>query len=217
MDLVRLRQATADQHAATESSVPLMSGSLTRAEYIAMLRRFYRIVTAWDRWADAHAPADLTLLRKGPRRATLLAADLAALGEPAFSDEEACSRRMTETVVAGDSRAVFLGRMYVMEGSTLGGQYIARHVEEQLSLTPGIGNAYFYGYGAETMARWREFKMVLAALPEKATGTVIASARNMFALFAEAMRDENGTETSRVASSAVLQRETSGSAARITP
>ena len=59
MDLVRLRQATAADHAATEDSVPLMRTALTRADYVAVLRRFYRVVRAWDQWADTHAPADL--------------------------------------------------------------------------------------------------------------------------------------------------------------
>ncbi len=216
MDLLRLRQATAAEHAATEESLPLMSPSLNRDVYCGVLRRFHRVVDAWDRWADAHAPADLRDLLKGRRRATLLLQDLLALGEPpALPDDDVFIQRMNKSP-AGNPRAVFLGRMYVMEGSTLGGQYIARHVEERLGLTHGHGNAFFTGYGPQTAARWREFKAVLAALPDSETETVIAGARNMFALFAEAMRDEIGTEIARSLSREETQLETSGIARGIT-
>jgi heme oxygenase (biliverdin-IX-beta and delta-forming) len=73
--------------------------------------------------------------------------------------------------------------MYVMEGSTLGGQYIARHVEKTLHFTPGQGNAYFRGYSERTGELWREFKSLLTALPETDSDTVIASAKATFAVF----------------------------------
>lgn len=189
MDLNRLRQETAAEHAGTEDSVPLTSATLTRAEYVEMLRRFYRVVSAWDHWADAHVPHDLLPLLRGRRRATLLEADLHALGAAVPTDSAHLVQRMNDTV-PGDARSVFLGRMYVMEGSTLGGQYIARHVEERLGLAHGQGNAYFLGYGDATGQRWREFKAVLAQAPDAEADTVIRSAKDLFAIFGEAMRDE---------------------------
>ena len=45
MNLLRLRQATAAEHAATEESVPLMSPALTREEYVAVVRRLYQMRT----------------------------------------------------------------------------------------------------------------------------------------------------------------------------
>jgi heme oxygenase (biliverdin-IX-beta and delta-forming) len=74
-----------------------------------------------------------------------------------------------------------------MEGSTLGGQLLARHVEEHLGLAEGAGDSYFRGYGEATGERWRQFKSFLEELPDEEADTVVASARNMFALFAEAM------------------------------
>jgi heme oxygenase len=186
MDLKRLRQETAAEHAGTEETVPLMRESLTRTEYADCLLRFYRVAHAWDRWADAHVPDDLHALLAGRRRAQLLADDLATFGATAPVEDR--FDRMNETV-AGDPRLVFLGRMYVMEGSTLGGQYIAKHVEEKFALAPGQGDSYFVGYGDDTGARWQEFRAVLAELPESDADTVIASAKEMFAIFGEAMRE----------------------------
>jgi heme oxygenase len=50
-----------------------------------------------------------------------------------------------------------LGTMYVMEGSTLGGQLIARHVEVALHLGDGQGSSYFRGHGSQTGPMWKEF------------------------------------------------------------
>ena len=188
MDTARLRQATQDEHAATEATVPLMQPALDRALYVEVLRGFYRIVRAWDVWAQQHAPADLQALLADRRQSSLLAADLRALGvhEPPKEDD-VLHLPMARTAVPGHPRSVFLGRMYVMEGSTLGGQLLARHVEAQLGLTPGEGDSYFRGYGEHTGERWREFKAILQALPDSETDTVIASAKNMFQLFGQAM------------------------------
>jgi heme oxygenase (biliverdin-IX-beta and delta-forming) len=54
------------------------------------------------------------------------------------------------TVPEMTSAADLLGAMYVMEGSTLGGQLIARHVELVLGLTAGQGNAHFRGHNERT-------------------------------------------------------------------
>ena len=188
MDLIRLREQTAGEHTQTEDTVPLMSPSLTRAEYVAVLRRFFRVVSAWDRWVDAHAPQDLLPLLAGRRRSTLLQHDLEALGSAVPSGEDALPQSVMESsAVTGDPRSMFLGRMYVMEGSTLGGQYIARHAEETLGLVSGEGNSYFRGYGEATGERWREFRAVLHTLPESEAVTVVASVKEMFAIFRESM------------------------------
>lgn len=187
MDTALLRNATREEHNATEATVPLMDPSLTLTQYGDVLARMYRIVRAWDDWADAHAPNDLKPILHTRRRAALLANDLKTLGHLAPSVEEVPHERMQSTAVAGDPRAVFLGRMYVMEGSTLGGQLLARHLEEHFGFAEGVGDSYFRGYGEATGERWRQFKEFLEDLPEETTDTVVASARNMFALFAEAM------------------------------
>ncbi len=73
-----------------------------------------------------------------------------------------------------------LGSMYVLEGSTLGGQYIARTVEQNLGLAPGEGDAYFRGYGDQTMVKWAEFRQVLETIPEEHSAIAIDAARVTF-------------------------------------
>jgi heme oxygenase len=56
-----------------------------------------------------------------------------------------------------------LGCCYVIEGATLGGQLIARHLKTVLQLDPANGAALFNGYGRATGAMWRSFCSVLNA------------------------------------------------------
>jgi heme oxygenase len=71
-----------------------------------------------------------------------------------------------------------------MEGSTLGGQLIARHVELVLGLTAGQGNAYFRGHNERTGQLWKEFCDALRTkVPDGETAAVIAAAKAMFGVF----------------------------------
>ena len=52
-----------------------------------------------------------------------------------------------------------IGAQYVLEGSSLGGQFLSRQLEHSLSLTSENGGAYFAAYGTATMPRWKSFKL----------------------------------------------------------
>lgn len=54
-----------------------------------------------------------------------------------------------------------LGYLYVLEGSTLGGQLLYRHLRETLRLTRECTN-YLRGYESRTGPQWRAFLDVLA-------------------------------------------------------
>lgn len=182
MDLQRLRSETALDHERVEALVPVTSPDLTLQQYRAILVRFYGFIHGWEAWADLHAPHDLRPILAGRRRSTLLQQDLDFFGEAAPS-----------VIVCLDlfnapSRASFLGAMYVVEGSTLGGRYIAKEVEQRFHLQPGQGNAYFSGYGEQTGTMWRQFQALLQALPEADAGAVISAARQMFTEFGDWMR-----------------------------
>jgi heme oxygenase len=53
--------------------------------------------------------------------------------------------------------ADLVGVLYPIEGSTLGGQVISRHLRDNLGLTPERGARFFYGYGPDTARRWDAF------------------------------------------------------------
>jgi heme oxygenase len=67
--------------------------------------------------------------------------------------------------------------MYVMEGSTLGGRFIAPHVAKLFHLQNGRGNAYFDGYGPRTGSMWNAFRVTAsAAVPHEQVDVAIDAA-----------------------------------------
>ena len=48
--------------------------------------------------------------------------------------------------------------LYTIEGSTLGGQLISRHIGTQLGLSADQGGRFFHGYGEATRPRWLHFE-----------------------------------------------------------
>jgi heme oxygenase len=148
----RLRCATQAVHLELERHLELLSPSVSLVRYtriIALLYGFYRPVEAGLERLSALAPAREFLLRT---RTELLEHDLRALGweVQAISELPTCthlpSLRKPEH---------FAGCLYVLEGASLGGQLITRHVRKTLQLTDDCGTAFFVGDGAATAARWK--------------------------------------------------------------
>jgi heme oxygenase len=71
------------------------------------------------------------------------------------------------------------GALYVMEGSTLGGQVICKMIEKLLNLNTGM--SFFQGYGDHTQAMWTAFRRVLDEQPEQ--DLIIKSADETFIKF----------------------------------
>lgn len=162
MDILQhLREATRPQHEAIEARVDVLRPDLSLTDYRWLLERFYGF----------YAPLEVELLRsiqwerlgfpfRERCKAYRLEADLRHLGA-------------TPTEIAGLARATrlpdvaslpaALGCLYVIEGATLGGQLIARHVMPRFGLTPDAGAAFFTSYGAEVGPRWRALGEFLRA------------------------------------------------------
>jgi heme oxygenase len=153
--LARLKHETRREHEAIETALDLMGDALTHAGYrrtLARLHGFYRPAEAQLR-AMAQARLDMHERWKTP----LLEADLVALG-----DHAAVLPSCTELLPLA-SAADGWGRLYVLEGATLGGCVISRHVCTTLGITPDRGGRFFHGYGDRTGSMWRAFQAALAA------------------------------------------------------
>jgi heme oxygenase len=182
LDIQKLRQETETDHLAVESSVPLMHEGLNPAQYIQCLQQMYGVVAAWEERAAEIAPEWLQPTLTARRRKHLLEQDLAWFGVTVHDAGRPTLPEMN------DLPSLF-GTMYVMEGSTLGGQLIARHVEKALHLSEGRGNAYFRGHVNQTGGMWKEFcEMLKLRIPDDQTEAVVLSAKAMFATFGEWMR-----------------------------
>lgn len=174
----QLRAATQPQHTHLEALLRLGEPDLSLAQYSAVLQRFYPIyaqleAALWVLRAPLAAEGwEWSQRRKLPR----LAADLQALQLPI---------PVRSVVFSLGSVEAAWGCLYVVEGATLGGQFIVRAVR-RLGLTPEYGAAFFAGYGSATGSHWRAFCAGLdAALAAPAAcAEAIRAARQTFDLFA---------------------------------
>ncbi len=181
--LTELRTATAVEHEQVESTLGLMDPQLDRDRLVEVLTRLHAFWTAAEAGLDAWArrsPADaVTVDWSRRRRASLFAADLRALGATPPDGGSPELPPVEDTDQA-------LGRLYVLEGSTLGGTFIARHLATLPALGPGVRLGAFSPYGAETGAMWHAYRRVtrerVAAGGD--AGRVVAAARATFTALA---------------------------------
>ena len=148
----RLRSATRGVHLDLERQLALLRGDLSLVRYtriIALFYGFYRPIEAGLQRLKTLVPEQRFPLRA---RTELLKRDLLALGwgEQAISELPTCTD--LPDLCAPEH---FAGCLYVLEGASLGGQVITRHLRERLELTDHGGTAFFAGDGAATAARWK--------------------------------------------------------------
>jgi heme oxygenase len=122
----------------------------------------------------------------------LLVKDLEALGHDAAS-LALLPRAMGLPRLAGLPEA--LGCFYVLEGSTLGGQLILRHLQRHFAGVSAGGFAFFRAYGDQVGPMWRAFGEVVSrasvgAASEDFDARVVRSAQDTFDAFETWLRQE---------------------------
>lgn len=163
--LPRLRLETRPFHDGVEANsfnLALTAGTVTAAETAHFLARMYGFMQPYEDTLRQHAAdfgPDWQLEQR--YRAPFILEDLVRLGHPAVPPP-------CPTLPPLHTRAQLLGAMYVMEGSTLGGQVIARH----LAAADIAGRTFFAGRAERTGPLWKQFTQLL----EAAAGTVDADA-----------------------------------------
>jgi heme oxygenase len=147
----RLRQATKQLHHVLDHHpllAPLVSHDLTRVQYGDALEALHGVQVQAEEGIFEFLALHPGLFDYGVRRKVpALEADLAALGRVPV--------RLTMNPPALTSISDLVGVLYTLEGSTQGGQVIARLLRQL-----PIGNlptSFFDGYGALSHQRWKEF------------------------------------------------------------
>lgn len=152
----------------------LMAADLTREAYRATLARlwgFYApLEAALAPFAEALPPA----LRPTPRAARL-AADLSFWGVESYAMPLAPPAALPPLTHPADA----VGTIYVLEGASLGGRLIARHVRATLGVE-GPDGLSFHAGGASRP--WPRFRAALDAWPsdDAQADAVVAAADRMF-------------------------------------
>lgn len=184
MILQRLRAETSQHHSAIESQMPVLDPRMSLETYRQLLIRF------WGYYAplEERLRAEIEIYwpdreYKCSERAKVpnLEGDLQALGESCES-LDCCTNLPTLK-----SSAQVLGCLYVIEGATLGGQIISRHLLANLGLGPESGAAFFNGYGANSGQKWQSFCSFITSKAElmKQDNEIIASANETFRTLGE--------------------------------
>jgi heme oxygenase len=189
----QLRKATAAVHERLHHHTGFAaaaSGMISHSDYRMLLQRlwgFHQAFEAMLRNVDTSQLGKNINLDKRAR-APLLESDLAATGMDYASVEKLPT---CEWLTKPQNETEFMGALYVVEGSTLGGVHIARALKSLFPSESGEGRRFFIGYGEEHGLMWRAFLSQLeeTARTEKDEADIIRGADTTFKDFEKWMRD----------------------------
>jgi heme oxygenase len=184
--MAQLKTRTAHQHQATEETVNLMRPDFTIDDYRKLLMRFYAFYKPFEAKVQAALHANPIELNHSERLNTpRLVEDLKTLG---LSEDEINAIDPADSFPDLDSKENIFGSLYVIEGSTLGGQVIGRHLKQAFDLDASNGAAFFLGYGAETGKMWRGYAETVTKFAETADREkIIAGANQTFEAIGKAL------------------------------
>jgi heme oxygenase len=173
---IRLKETTRPQHDAIEANSSLenvTSKDLSKEHYIDILKKFYgfhksveKVMEQFPEWAAVNEDFGFDITAR--RKFNDLVTDLKYLGVsdeeiqalPVVADFPDC---MPEMKTFGH----VLGCVYVLEGSTLGGSIISRHLNESLGVDAENGAKYYNSYGGAIGKMWKQTKAMLDGYAEK--------------------------------------------------
>ena len=151
----QLRLHTQAQHARIEAALDIPASIHNRDDYVRLLGAFYGFYLPFETALLAHETplcdvgVDLSLRKKAHKAR----ADLQSL---CLSGETIDKLALCSSLALPTWRHA-LGSLYVVEGSTLGGQIIVRELTRHLNLQPHLHLRFFSAYGSRTGTMWRAF------------------------------------------------------------
>ncbi len=181
--LQQLRSKTAYSHQLIEQnsiSQSLMSQGVTMTQYAQYLKSMYGFVYGFEKMVFPLLEHNELLQIDDRRKSHLIQSDLVLLNytaaQPYVNDELFSTHYQTA--------AAALGGMYVLEGSTLGGQIISRHLSKVLGDAVAGKTTYLTAYAGQTGGMWKNFLQLLceAGASNANEDEIIDSAVNTFSL-----------------------------------
>jgi heme oxygenase len=190
----RLKDETSDLHSHAESRTlqrAIASGNVDRSTFTAYLGQLYQVhhslESALENSRDEHAAIGV-LATTDRMRIPDLDRDLAFHSMdsdiPAGDAARSFSARVKE--IEAQDPVALLGALYVLEGSTNGGRFLARALRKSWDLD-GEGLAYFDPYGEEQPEKWADFRrgMDEASFEADQEEAIIEMAKTTFRAIAE--------------------------------
>lgn len=176
--LTRLKIETAAEHSAVEDAARIMHPRLTLDEYRGYLEKSYGYYAAVEGllcrlgvWDALELPVEERL------KLPLLVRDLEVLGTSPASVVICDAPPDLRTV------AEAAGAAYVLEGSTLGGKVISRHVRHRLG--DAVPRSFLDCYGENIGSNWQAFRAALLrfAKSRASEDAMISGAKETFQTF----------------------------------
>lgn len=192
MLLEAIRTATKPSHQALEGFlIPNLKGLTNTARYTDILRAFYGFIHPLEKLIEKHIPKNAFPDYDERRKSGALLQDLKSINAGQGSDNDIpLSTAIPQITNAGQAA----GALYVLEGSTLGGQIISKMLNDRLG--EDISLRYFGGYGERNGAMWGQFTMALDGLitDEKEIEQSTKAATETFTLFHQWLRSQLSKE-----------------------
>jgi heme oxygenase (biliverdin-IX-beta and delta-forming) len=178
----QLKSATEVNHQQLEKQLVLqMKAIRSPGAYVELLQLFYTYFGGLEQEIARYiGPAELPDYNER-RKTEALAHDITGLG--GTTALKAAGHDLPQL----HNRLQAFGALYVIEGSTLGGQIISQMMAKQLNLRGDTGLSFFKGYGERSGQMWAAFKDALnaqATTPQEAE-QLIAAANETFLKFKE--------------------------------
>lgn len=176
----RLREETKTEHAALEKAMmPLLKAARDKESYTRLLTAMYTYLQPVEKAVFQYIHAEQLPDATDRRTMAYMAADLKALD----TNPDVLPR--AAQLPAINNLAGAFGALYVLEGSTLGGQIVGNILRK--NLPPALHHTrYFDSYGEETKTMWKKFTQALNIFGEAhpAQGAeIINAAKETFTAF----------------------------------
>lgn len=152
--LDKLRNKTSESHKNLEAipiSKIVVDPSISIENYALYLSLMHDVVSDYEK--VIYPIVENVILDISERKkAAFILSDLKFIGK-----EKESGKPFLNNYDQNYSLPFALGMLYVLEGSTLGGRFILKNIQENLGLTEEKGVAYFSGYGNKTGSYWKNF------------------------------------------------------------
>lgn len=175
-----LKEHSRKDHDSIESKVDLVKLATNPNHYLKLLQAFLGFYTNIEKsfltFEEEFSALNINIA--GRLKKNLLINDIKHFG---VSDEEIKNLPVSNEVPEIKNIHEAMGVLYVLEGSTMGGQIIFKQLLKAEIITPNSeGGNFFKPYGAATMPMWMSFKESLNRLSTDKNDLVLEKARETF-------------------------------------
>lgn len=161
MFLAQIKASTQAFHTKLEQDLDIFHAVTTLESYAKLLQKFLSFYLPIEpHLLDAQNRYSLQLDIQQRGKSPLLLRDLSAIG---IHDLIAHTLPLCETLPNLTNPAQVWGCLYVLEGATLGGTLISKHINKVFGLTAEHGCAFFSSYGSNVSTMWQMFTRTLDA------------------------------------------------------